>query len=489
MRQITSKIISLIFILLSMNNQAYQNVSHKKYFVIAIPSYNNSKWYDKNLSSVLSQNYEHFHVIYTDDCSPDDTGNLVEAYLAQNDFDKKVTLIKNTVRRGALHNLYNMISSCENDTIIVTLDGDDWFPDNEVLKRLNDVYCSGEVWLTYGQFELYPSGTRGWASPMPDYIIENNAFRDFQHLPTHLRTFYTWLFKQIKLEDFLYLGQFYPMTWDMVMMFPMIEMASKRHRFIPDVMYTYNDQNSISDHHVSRQLQAYLAQVVKRKTRYTRLAEKPILQEKHLEADVIIFAQSPSQLTSLLESLRTYVTGIGNIFVMYKPTSLAEANNYDTIKQTYSEIEFCLISEHRSNFQKELCDLYEKSQNPYILFSKGETSFQKSVSLAQCINNLQETFAYAFYFKLNAQDGITKYPHLPLIELENGISAWNFALARDKWSCANSLDLVLHKKTDHLKCILQNHYDLTPNGLEAIWANEGNLDRLGLCFNENKIYS
>jgi glycosyltransferase involved in cell wall biosynthesis len=460
----------------------------EKKFVIVIPSYNNQKWYKRNLQSALSQNYDHFTIIYTDDCSSDDTGNLVERYLEQNDPEKRVTLIKNKVRRGALHNLYLMINMCEDDAIIVTLDGDDWLPDDEVLSRLNTIY-SEEVWLTYGQFELYPSKTRGWASPMPDYIVENSAFRDFQHLPTHLRTFYAWLFKQIKLEDFLYLGQFYPMTWDMVMMFPMIEMAGERHRFIPDIMYTYNDENSISDHHVSRQLQAYLAQVVKKKMRYKKLTRKPITRSHNseLKADVIIFAQTPQQLTQLLESLKTYVDGVDQIFVMYKPISFVETHDYDILKKLYQNVEFHLIGEHRTNFRETLFDLYEKSRNNYILFSKGDAFFQKHISLAEAIDILQKTAAYAFYFKLNAQDGMQKYAHLPLIECEDTIFAWNFSLARDTWSSANSLDSVIHKKTDTLACILQDHYDLTPHGLETIWANEGNLDKLGLCFNESKI--
>src|SRR5581483_533653 len=191
----------------------------EKEIVVVIPSYNNSNYYERNLRSVLSQNYTNFRVIYTDDCSPDGTGDLVEHFLIEHDHEKKVMLIKNQHRRGALYNLYTMIYSCHDDAIVVTLDGDDWLPedDKEVLSRLNAIYSSDEIWLTYGQFQLYPSKIIGWASPMPDYIVEHNAFRDFQHLPTHLRTFYAWLFKQIKTEDLLYLGNFYPMTWDQVM--------------------------------------------------------------------------------------------------------------------------------------------------------------------------------------------------------------------------------------------------------------------------------
>lgn len=466
----------------------YSTIDNEKYFVVVIPSYNNQRWYERNLASVINQNYGRFHVLYTDDCSSDETAALVEKYLKQYDLEKRVTLIKNKSRCGALHNLYRMITMSDDEAIIVTLDGDDWFPDNEVLTRLNAIYSSGDIWLTYGQFTLHPSGNCGWASPMPDYIIESNSFRDFQHLPTHLRTFYSWLFKKIKLEDLLYMGQFYPMTWDMVMMFPMIEMAGERHRFIPDTMYVYNEENDISDHYVSRQLQAHLAQVVKKKSRYKRLSEKPSKRSSVLsQADTIIFSQTPVKLEQFLISLKKYVQGIDHVSVMYQPRSFDEMSQYAHIIETYSEVAFYRIDEYRTNFKETLNAIYHQSDKDYILFSKGDSYFYKPLSLSECITNLEKTSAYAFYFNLNTQDEIKEYPYISHVECMNDIVTWNFSLARDKWSSANSLDVVLHKKRDSFALALQNYYDLTPNGLELTWGNEGNLDRLGLCFKEAKV--
>jgi hypothetical protein len=37
------------------------------------------------------------------------------------------------------------------------------------------------------------------------------------------------LFKKIKKEDLLYEGEFVLMSWDIAMMFPMLEMESKGH--------------------------------------------------------------------------------------------------------------------------------------------------------------------------------------------------------------------------------------------------------------------
>src|ERR1700722_15789192 len=92
-----SLFISCLFLsAIEKNNNGYE-----KSIVIVIPSYNNQEWCIRNLQSVLSQNYTNFRVVYTDDCSSDDTVKFVEEYLAQHDVDHKVSVIKNSVRRGA----------------------------------------------------------------------------------------------------------------------------------------------------------------------------------------------------------------------------------------------------------------------------------------------------------------------------------------------------------------------------------------------------
>ena len=64
-------------------------------FVIVVPSYKNSKWYERNISSAFTQDYpeDKFRIIYTDDVSPDNTGNLVEEYIKKYK-TKNIKLIK-----------------------------------------------------------------------------------------------------------------------------------------------------------------------------------------------------------------------------------------------------------------------------------------------------------------------------------------------------------------------------------------------------------
>jgi hypothetical protein len=60
------------------------------------------------------------------------------------------------------------------------------------------------------------------------------------------------------------------------MMFPMIEMAGERHRFIPDVVYVYNRQNPINDDKVNTQLQRDMESYIRAMPRYQRLEKSPL---------------------------------------------------------------------------------------------------------------------------------------------------------------------------------------------------------------------
>lgn len=246
-----------------------------KKFVIVIPSYKNEQWCVQNINSAINQNYDKYRIIFTDDCSPDGTFDKVTEAVNASGKANKITLVKNTTRIGALANLYNMIHSCDDDEIILTLDGDDWFPHENVLKRLNEIYSHRDVWMTYGQYKNYPDGGVGVAQPYPPQVVSHNSFRSHTWSASHLRTFYAWLFKKIRREDLMQNGAFFTMTWDFAIMFPMLEMAGDHSQFLPDILYTYNLTNPINDHKVNQALQHSLDRHIRGMPKYNKIDKPP----------------------------------------------------------------------------------------------------------------------------------------------------------------------------------------------------------------------
>ena len=235
----------------------------EKPIVVLTTSYNNKDWARFNIESICNQDYNNFRLIYIDDASVDNTADIVESFALAHPKKISFQLIRNAQRLGALENIYHAIHErCLDEEIIVSLDGDDWFYDNQVLKRIDAVYSLQPVWLTHGTIIEFPHNKLGWSIPIPNDIIASHAFRSYR-CPSHLRTFYAWLFKKIRLADLQYKGQFFAMTWDQAMMFPMIEMAGARHAFIEEITYVYNIANPINDNKVDPVLQNELEQYIR----------------------------------------------------------------------------------------------------------------------------------------------------------------------------------------------------------------------------------
>lgn len=241
----------------------------ERHMVVVICSYNNEKYYEWNLDSVCAQEYKNYHVLYVNDCSRDNTGSFVMDYIEELGVQDKIIAYHNEERRKALANLYYAIHTCEPTDIVVILDGDDRFAHGKVLQRINQAYEDPNIWLTYGQFREHPSGVLGFCRPYPRRVIERCAFRYHPDTPSHLRTFYAGLFHKIRKEDLMFQGDFFPVTYDLAVMFPMVEMARLHHQFIPDVLVDYNGENPINDHKgLGKQLQRKFDLIIRARTCY-----------------------------------------------------------------------------------------------------------------------------------------------------------------------------------------------------------------------------
>lgn len=257
-------------------NVIFCRIYDEKPLVIGICSYNNKKWCNKNLDSVFNQNYENYRVIYVDDCSEDGTADAVVQYVAENNQTHRFTLIKNEERRRAMANHYTIIHSCKDEEIIVSLDGDDYFAHQDVLKTINRYYQSEAVWIAYSQFRRAPSGRLGYSRKMPDSVIKKQAYRSYDWIWGQTRTYYAWLAKKIKLKDLVFCqqgefgGKFLPSSCDVALMLPMLEMAHGHCAFMDEILYIYN-MHEFTDYRTNGTLQGDCNWYVRQQPNYIPL--------------------------------------------------------------------------------------------------------------------------------------------------------------------------------------------------------------------------
>lgn len=235
------------------------------HFTILILSYNNSKYVKSNLLSALKQEYKNFDVIFINCCSTDNTAEI--AFQIGKNYDN-FYLFNNTRRCYQTENFVTGSSIAKNDSIIVSLDGDDFFYDYSVLKKLNNIYLSQRCLMTYGSYIEYPYRESQYIRDNKIDLIKKKKFRNEKCCVSHLRTWKRDLILNLNYDDILYKGELPKMAGDVSVLISMIEIAYDRTCFISDRLYIYNLTNNNSDHNTNIQLQEETANFFYKKTEY-----------------------------------------------------------------------------------------------------------------------------------------------------------------------------------------------------------------------------
>lgn len=102
---------------------------------VALASYNGAKFVCEQLDSILAQTYQDFEVIVCDDCSTDDTWNIIEEYAQR---DTRIKVFRNDANLGFKKNFEKAIGLCSGDYIALS-DQDDIWPKNHLEFLLNNL--------------------------------------------------------------------------------------------------------------------------------------------------------------------------------------------------------------------------------------------------------------------------------------------------------------------------------------------------------------
>ena len=144
------------------------------------------------------------------------------------------------------------VKNSKPNSIVVTLDFDDWLPDADTLTRLNKVYTE-DVWMSYGTYCEYHGEdryrvfekdsftdtlTKSWKVMILDHI--DGLHHILERLEENCLSIDD---NDLRDTD----GEYYSMAGDFAFMFPMLEMAGDRFEYIQDVMYVYNRTNILAE--------------------------------------------------------------------------------------------------------------------------------------------------------------------------------------------------------------------------------------------------
>lgn len=228
----------------------YQKSKKENKFCFIIPSYNNEEWIEKNIKSILYQNYTNYHIYYTNDMSTDKTLQKLNELIKEYNLQNRVTIYNNSERLYQGLSRYQMYMNDKilDDDILIFLDGDDFLYHSNVLNILDDIYKKNFL-MTYGKF-IYWTKEKGYEGiggnkHFPKDIVEYKNYRKFPFISQHLRTVKKKLIKDINKNNFYdWNNNIINSCTDLIESFHCLEKTDK-HCNSNEILLIYNKTNSL----------------------------------------------------------------------------------------------------------------------------------------------------------------------------------------------------------------------------------------------------
>ena len=140
---------------------------------VVIPVYNGAKFISDALDSIFSQHYENIEVIVVDDCSTDNTIEVLQSY------PQSIKIIRNKINSGASHSRNQGIKNAEGE-YIAFLDADDVWSKNKLSRQITAMIANPSVGLIYGAATLVNFGED--STDLSSHDAEDISFEKSLHL-------------------------------------------------------------------------------------------------------------------------------------------------------------------------------------------------------------------------------------------------------------------------------------------------------------------
>lgn len=115
---------------------------------IITPTYNHENFIGLCIESVLTQTFDNWEMIIINDCSTDNTINIISSYARE---DKRIKVINHSYRWGLkkLKNTYNQALNISKGEFIAILEGDDYWPKDKLEKQIK-TFKDKAIILSFG---------------------------------------------------------------------------------------------------------------------------------------------------------------------------------------------------------------------------------------------------------------------------------------------------------------------------------------------------
>ena len=123
-------------------------MSEHLFFSVVIPTYNRASFIEATLQSVLSQTYSHYEVIIVDNCSTDDTDQVLDPFVKAG----RITFIKHDQNYERARSRNTGMRAARGD-FVTLLDSDDFMYPNNLADAADYARANPDIKCFHNLFE------------------------------------------------------------------------------------------------------------------------------------------------------------------------------------------------------------------------------------------------------------------------------------------------------------------------------------------------
>lgn len=212
-------------------------------------------------------------------------------------------------------------------------------------------------------------------------------------------------------------------------------------------------------------------------------------------ADLVIFSYNrPIQLYALLESRQTFMSGVGEIHVIYRADTEEFSAGYDGVINDFPRAVFHKQGANpRADFKPLTMAAIFDSPSEHVIFAVDDIVVKDFVDLSHSIAVMEKEEAYVFHIRMGQNLNWCyslneKQPLPPMRQVDKDVFAWVFADGTQDWNYPHSVDMGLFRKKD-IRAVFESLSFESPNTLEGRWADLAGpiMGRTGLCYTSTKV--
>ena len=141
---------------------------------IIMPSYNTAPFIDESIQSVQAQSYQDWELIIVDDCSTDNTKEIIKQYLK----DERIKYLKNDINCGAAVNRNRALREAKGKWIAF-LDSDDLWKPEKLEKQIKFMKENGYHFSYTNYSEMDADGNRNGVTVTGPKKITKTGFFNY----------------------------------------------------------------------------------------------------------------------------------------------------------------------------------------------------------------------------------------------------------------------------------------------------------------------